>query len=351
MKKTNIIFLIIFLLFAFNITEAQDKETTSSFQTEVEGVGTSAATFLEIGVGARASALGGSYAAIANDASALYWNPAGIVWADQFQVEVMHNEWLVETSYDFVGAVIPMPSLNSAIGFSYISLGMADQPVRTVERPEGTGETYDAQDYAIGLTYALALTDRFSFGLTGKYISQRIWNESGSAFALDLGIFYNTQLDGLRLGFSMSNFGTEIQLTGRDLNTTVDPDEDVENFDRVPSTYNTDSYTLPLLFRVGISYEKDWGDIGSTVMTVDLNHPSNAPESINLGFEYGVLNMFFLRAGYENLFEDDAINGLTLGAGIDYYNNSANFGVRFDYAWSDWGILDNAQRFSVGLVF
>lgn len=348
-KKILLVMAVLLLSISKNF--AQDKGDSPGFKTEVEGIGTSAATFLEISVGARASGLGGAYVSIANDASALYWNPAGIVWANKFQIEVMHNEWLAGTSYDFAGTVIPLPNLNSAIGFSYISLSMDDQPVRTVQRPEGTGEFYDAQDYAIGLTYAMALTDRFSFGLTGKYISQRIWNESGSAFALDLGIFYNSQLKGLRLGFSMSNFGSEIKLTGRDLNTTVDPDKENENFDRVPATYNTDSYSLPLLFRVGVSYERDWGTWGSTLLSVDLNHPSNAPESINLGFEYGFMNMFFIRGGYENLYEDGAVNGLTLGCGIDYYNVSESFGVRFDYAWSDWGILDNAQRFSIGLVF
>lgn len=350
MKCLHHILIVVITLIVFSSTVSAQK-TGDVFETDVVGIGTSAAAFLEIGVGARAMGMGGSYAAVANDATALYWNPAGIVWANNFQIEVMHNEWLVETSYDFVGTVVPLPQFNSAIGLSYISLGMGEQPVRTVERPEGTGQTYDAQDFAIGLTYAIALTDRFSFGITGKYINQRIWNESGSAFAVDLGIFYNTLLDGLRLGFSMSNFGTEIQLDGRNLTTTVDPDEQIENFDRVPAEYKTDSYPLPLLFRVGVSYEKDLGQFGSTLLTVDLNHPSHAPESINLGFEYGFSKMFFLRAGYENLLDDEAINGLTLGAGIDYYNTSSGFGIRFDYAWADWGALDNAQRFSVGLVF
>ncbi|MGD8778477.1 MAG: PorV/PorQ family protein [Ignavibacteria bacterium] len=335
----------------FTLVYSQDKDEGTVYQTEVVGIGTSAAAFLEIGAGARAMAMGGAYVAVANDATALYWNPAGIVWANRTQLEIMHNEWLVETSYDFAGVVIPLPSFNSAIGISYITLGVDEQPVRTVERPEGTGEYYDARDFAVALTYAIALTDRFSFGLSGKYINQRIWHESGGAFAADIGIFYNTELEGLRLGFCMSNFGSEIQLSGIDLETSVDPDEKVENFDKVPSSYNTDAYPLPLLFRVGISYEKDLDRFGSALLTVDLNHPSNSPEYVNVGFEYGFANMFFIRGGYENLFEDDTENGLTLGAGIDYYNNSSNFGIRFDYAWSDWGILDNAQRFSIGLIF
>ena len=168
--------------------------------------------------------------------------------------------------------------------------------------------------------------------------------------AIDVGVFYNTMLKGLRLGASMSNFGSEIQLAGRHLTTIVDPDILNENFDRVPVNYKTGSYSLPLLFRVGISYERDLGQLGSMLMAMDLNHPSNATESINLGFEYGFASMFFIRGGYESLLERDKINGMTMGGGIDYYFPGKT-GIRVDYSWSDWGILENAQRFSIGLKF
>jgi len=222
--------------------------------------------------------------------------------------------------------------------------------VRTVERPEGTGELWDARDYAVGLTWALALTDRFSFGLTGKYVSQKIWHETGSAMALDLGIHYNTMLKGLKLGLAMCNFGNEIGLRGRDLDTSVDPDEKNENIDRVPAEYKTGSYPLPLLFRFGIAYERDLGRLGTALVTVDVNHPSNSTESVNLGAEYGFASLFYLRGGYANLFEKDKSNGLTLGGGLDYYRRGS-MGFRIDYAWSDWGILEESHRFSVGILF
>jgi len=154
----------------------------------------------------------------------------------------------------------------------------------------------------------------------------------------------------LRLGASMSNFGTEIRLQGRRLRTTVDPDKKVENFDRVPVDYRTGAYPLPLLFRFGISYERDWGKLGNVIIALDLNHPSNTTESICMGLEYGMAGMFYLRGGSENMFERDGINGLTLGGGIDY-QMPGSMGIRIDYAWSDWGILESAQRFSVGVIF
>ncbi|MBI5472324.1 MAG: PorV/PorQ family protein [Ignavibacteriae bacterium] len=351
-RYTIILLLLLLACRSQQYAQSENKSDPSiGFKTEVDGIGTNAASFLEIGVGTRARALGGAYAAVANDASALFWNPAGIVWAGRVEVEAMHSEWFLDASHEFFGGIVPLPSISSAVGVSFVTLGFGDQPVRTVSRPEGTGETYDARDVAIGLTFASAITDRFSVGLTGKYINSRIWDVSGSAFAIDMGIFYNTQLDGLRLGFSMSNFGTNLAYGGRNLDTTVDPDEEVENFDRVPAQYKTNAYPLPLLFRVGISYQAEFGSFGSPMVTVELNHPSNAPEAINVGMEYGILDVCFLRGGFNGLFDKTAESGLTLGAGVEYFTNSSDLGFRFDYSWSEWGILGSTQSFSLGIVF
>ena len=357
MEKLNIMKIIIisvllccFLLLPHSTMNAQEKDNSYNFVTDVSGVGTSAAPFLEIDVGARASALGGAYTSIANDVSALYWNPAGIAWNQGFQLEFSHSPWLADISYNFFGITQSIPSLNSSIGFSLISTDYGEQPVRTVERPEGTGESYAANDMALGISFGMALTDRFSFGLTAKYITQKILSATGTAMAIDVGVFYNTALKGLKLGASVSNFGSQIELSGRHLTTIVDPDPLVDNFDRVPVSYKTGEYDLPLLFRAGISYQRDLDDLGEVLLSVDLNHPSHATESISLGFEYGFAKVFYLRTGYKNLFERDSIVGLSLGAGIDY-RIKGSVGFRFDYSWTDWGILKNAQRFSVALMF
>ena len=332
----------------FQLVIAQDKQNEIQFTKDVRNVGTSAATFLEIGVGARAMAMGGAYSSVANDATALYWNSAGIARIDGIQVELMHNKWLAETNYNFIGIAVPVPAIRSAIGLSIIYLDYGTDLVRTVERPEGTGEEFTAHDMAVGFSISKALTDRFSFGITTKIVSQQIWNEKGSASALDFGVLYSDLVQGLNLGANISNFGNDIRLDGRDLRRIIDPNEQVANFDRVPVNYNTGSYPLPLLFRVGISYEKTLGYLGNLLFAIDLNHPSNATESINLGAEFGFNNLFYIRGGYENMFELDSINGLTLGGGINI-PKLGGMGFRIDYAWSDWGILNNGQRFSVSI--
>ncbi len=348
MKVCRPLICAVLILIATTTVPAQTNSVP--FQTNVSAVGTSAAAFLEIGVGARAMGMGGAYAAVANDASALYWNPAGLAWMPDVQVEATHNAWLIGSSHEFVGVVVPIPSIHSTLGLSFVTLGFGDQPVRTVDRPEGTGESYDARDMAIGLSYAYALTDRFAFGVTTKFITQRIWFESGSAFAVDLGISYATPVQGLQLGISMSNFGTSLKMGGNNLASTTSPDKTVQTFDRAPVSYETTAGTLPVLFRGGIAYALPIGELGSALVTADVNHPSNATESVNAGMELGFQNMFFLRGGYNGLFERDRVSGVTLGAGIDWRDAAQGFGIRIDYSWADWGILKDAQRITVGVV-
>ena len=345
-----IIFIGLFFVLFTNTNIAQEKNGSYEFVTDVSGVGTSAAPFLEIDAGARATSLGGAYTSVANDVSALYWNPAGIAWNPGFQIEFTHSPWLADISYNFFGITQQISAINSSIGFSLISLDYGEQVVRTVDRPEGTGETYSASDMALAVSFATALTDRFSFGITAKYVTQKIFSAEGSAFAVDVGVFYNTMLKGLRLGASVSNFGSQIQLSGRHLTTIVDPDPTVDNFDRVPVSYKTGKYDLPLLFRAGISYQRDFGNFAEALLSVDLNHPSHATESISMGLELGFFHTFYIRTGYKNMFERDSIVGLSFGAGIDY-KIKGSLGIRFDYSWTDWGVLKSAQRFSVALVF
>jgi hypothetical protein len=346
MRKLIFQLTVVFLFFC-KLVFGQDKsERGSEFISDVSNVGTSTAAFLEIGIGARPMGMGGAYTAQAGYVEGLYWNPAGVASITNFQASFSHTEWLAETQFDFVGLVIPLSALNSCFGLSFITLGYDEQPVRTIDQPQGTGEFYDARDFAVGVTIASSLTNRFSFGLTGKYISQRIWSEDGNTYALDAGVFYRTQLSGLTLGASISNFGTEILLQGRNLRTTVDPDERITNYDRVPVEFKTSAYPLPLLFRFGVAYKVNAPMKSSISIVADLLHPNNTTESINLGVEYEFNNLFFLRSGYQSLFERDGISSFTYGAGLKY---TLIGGAEFilDYSYSDWDILGNVQRISI----
>ncbi|ARA94234.1 MAG: hypothetical protein D6685_14290 [Bacteroidetes bacterium] len=326
------------------------KDDGGLYPTDVTNKGTVAAAFLEIGVGARAEAMGGAYTAQAGRAEMIYWNPAGLAYLEGFTTSFMHAEWLADTNFDFFTLSTPLPFFNAVFGASFTTLAVPEQPVRTATEPEGTGEFYDARDYAVNVTFAAKLISAFSFGITGKYINQRIWSETASQVALDVGVYYQTPLRGLAIGSSISNFGDDMRMSGKNLTNIIDPDRANRGVENIPVTYRTDPAPLPQIFRFGLAYETPLPARGHLATTVDLVHPTGSTESINLGMEYGFHEILFLRAGYLTREADlqGRWGGLTLGAGLQYVLQNRSQFV-FDYAWTDWGLLDRAHRISFGI--
>jgi opacity protein-like surface antigen len=349
-KVKNKLLVAVFLLcFAVSLfAQSGEDDYGTNFAEDITNAGTSAAAFLEIGVGARAQSLGGAFTALANDASALYWNPAGIIQLNSISISANHTDWLAETNFEYFGLVFPAGN-NMAFGLALTVLDYVDrQPVRTILQLEGTGEYYDASDLMIGGSFAMALTDRFSFGLSAKYVQQKIWHESAQGFAIDLGVLYRTRLKGLSIGTSISNFGTDMRLDGRDLLRPFDDDEQNYSNDKLNTKLLTDAFSLPLIFRFGLAYSFDLTKNHQFTALMDVIHPSNNVETMNLGLEYNILHLFALRAGYQSLFDSNRENGLTLGFGM---NTSIQNSVKFslNYAYSMWGLLGNVKRFSLDL--
>jgi opacity protein-like surface antigen len=338
---------IFFIYFCSNTVLAQ----VSEYSTDVSRRGTAAAAMLEISVGARAEALGGAFVAIADDPSALYWNPAGITKIKSLSVQATKTDWLVGTSFNAIDLVIPLAGMSSSLGVHLAMLDYGENPVRTIFRPEGTGEVYSASDLVAGVYWALSITQYFSVGVGLKYFNQRIWHVSGSTAAVDMGILFETPIKGFRLGGSISNLGPDFGLSGRDLTRVADADgreDDTYNNDNVPIQLATEDFPLPLLFRFGVAYQVDFSSDYIVQFAANVNHPSNDKESLDLGVEANVFQSFYLRAGYRSLFADYAANGLTLGGGLKYgFAEIVNITV--DYAWSDWSILESVNRFTLGV--
>ncbi|MFN3134514.1 MAG: PorV/PorQ family protein, partial [Candidatus Kryptonium sp.] len=280
-------------------------------------VGTTAAPFLGIAVGPRAIGLGGAFTAFSEDVSALYWNPAGISRLGRNEIMLSHTKWIFGTSFDWIGVGVGIDR-NNYVGVSITRLDYGEEEVTTIDYPEGTGERWDASDIAVGISYARNLTDRFSVGGTVKFIQQKLWNERATGFALDVGVLFITEFRGLKLGASICNFGTEMQLDGKDLFVIYDPDpEATGNNPAISAKLKTDSWPLPLLFRVGVSIDVFKTETSYLTLAVDALHPNDNTESLNIGFEYGFRNLIFLRAGYKSLFQKDSQERFTVGVGIN----------------------------------
>jgi hypothetical protein len=201
------------------------------------------------------------------------------------------------------------------------------------------------------VAFARALTDRFAIGITGKYIRESIWHESASAFAVDIGTTFRTDLfGGMTIGASLSNFGSSMQLSGRDTRQfhAIDPTKQGSN-NQIPQNIEMDSWDLPLLFQFGVSTEVMHAEQYRWLVAVDARHPNNNFESMNVGTEFGYQNILFLRGGYHALFLKDSEGGLSLGVGVNAPISS--MALKFDYAYRDFGRLSNTQVFSVGMQF
>lgn len=321
-----------------------------NFEGSVSKRGTTAASFLEIGVGARPLAMGGAFAALANDPSAMYWNVAGIAKAERIGIFFNHSEWVADINFDYLSGIIPVGQFG-ALGISITALTMDEMNVTTVDAPEGTGQTFKAGDFAVSIGYALKLTDRFAIGFNPKFIYQSIWQMSATGFAVDVGVHYDTPFKNVALGFAMTNFGTKMQMGGDNARVLYDYEPGgTGNNDRVTALLETSQWALPLNFKIGLAYKAFDTERHRAYLTVDAQHPNNDYESVNVGAEYVLNKMFALRGGYKSLFLKDSEESFTLGAGLNY-PILGNVLLHIDYAYADFGLLDKVQKFSLGLDF
>ena len=309
-------------------------------------VGTTSAQFLKVDIGARAIAMGGSFGAIANDATALYWNPAGIVHVDGFQATFTQTNWIADITHGFSGIVMPLGG-KSSIGFSAAYQTMGDIEQTTIESPRGTGLFFSAQDIAVGASYARAMTDFLMVGVTGKLVYQQIWNESATGVAIDVGTLLDTGIKRTKIAMVMTNFGTDMKLDGRDL---------IRGYDQVPESginphteakLSTEPWPLPTNLKVSVASDVIQDSFNRLSTIFNLSHPNDGPEHYNFGAEYAINEQYFGRIGYRGNTDEE---GLTVGGGI-YVTLMNETKLMLDYAYADFGVFGSIQHFTLGLQF
>ena len=305
--------------------------------------GISAFQFLKIGVGPRAVGMGGAFVAVANDASALYWNPAGLVQFPENQMLAAHTEYLVDIKHDYLGVAYHL-SDQDAIGASFISLHMSDMEVTTEAQPFGTGRYFSFGDVAVGLTYAKKMTDQFSFGATVRYVEETLDILKMRSFMVDFGTYYWLGISTMRFAVVISNFGSDVQPKGT-----------VTTFDGT-TVGSFQTFSLPTVFMLGFAIDPITTDEHVLTTSLQLNHPNDNSEHLRIGVEYRWRDTFFLRGGVkrtigQSLLGSDETSEESFGLSTGVKVPTGLSVISADYAFSSYGRLGAVHRLSLGLTF
>jgi len=309
-------------------------------------VGTAGLQFLKVGPGARATAMGDAFTAVSNDASALYYNPGGLIQLTQPEATFTLIEYPAGLKFVFAGGVLPSPATSGVIGIHVTSLFTDDMNETTPEMPYGTGRTFTASDLAVGVTYCQRLTDKFSVGASAKFLNEHLADKSASGWSADVGTFYTTGWRRINIGMVIQNFGPDM-------------------------TFETSPFPLPISFKFGASMVA-WETPGYELLLAgEFVHPNDNVELYHLGLEFTAMNVVSLRLGKRvNAWKRDSwedyradqqkdpfveypmideeggltLDGMAFGLGV----NLPEVGVTVDYAWAGIGTLGAVHRFSVG---
>ena len=298
-----------------------------------EKVGTTSFQFLKVMTGARSTGMGEAQTAVANSAEAAFWNPAALAQVENFDIALSYLDWLLDTSHSSIAAAYAIRNIGT-IGFHAMATNVGDIEVTTVDalgfigsdyNPGLTGETISPAALSVGLSFARQLTDKLSFGLTGKFVQEDLKYEKASNIVFDGGLTFDTGFKSLRVAAVIRHFGSEVK-------------------------YIDQSYPLPQTFTIGVSgylIAPNEAFLGNSsdhklLIAYDMAQPRDYNQQHHLGLEYALKDFVFLRTGYKFNFDEE---GLAFGFGIKMV------GLRIDYSYSDFGqYLDSVHRFSVGFM-
>ncbi len=338
-------FNLLFLLLIYTGSFAQSGNTK---------VGTTSANFLQMEIGARAIALGGAYVAIAEDATALFWNSAGIGLVENGNAVYQFGSRYADIAHHYAGFVYGLGN-DDKIGIMINYVDVGDMEITTLSEPDGTGQDFSASNLAIGLTYARQLTDRVYVGIQAKFIQENIWMESAYGFALDIGAIYNIEEKGIRIGMNLANLGTDMKISG---GANLDfYKEKIEGYPGSPtpkSTLATKEFPLPMVFSMGFAIDlvgrKTIAIPNAThkvMVAIAANDSFDAPFRGNVGIEYTWQEILSLRSGYHIGYDT---KDLSLGLGLNFKQFTA-LDVVLDYVWNSYGDLGAINVFTLGINF
>ena len=288
---------------------------------QFEKPGSTSGEFLNIGVNARAEAMSGSFISVVDGPEAVYYNPAALVLVEGTALAASYTSWFAGLNHQFAVVSHSMGNVG-VVALSLTAMQTDEMIVRTPLQPDGTGETFYAGSYRLGLSYARALTNNVYVGLSGNYIRIQLYTDFiEEGFSGDIAVMYNTGVRNFRFGLHIANFGSEIKFVN-------------------------ESYPLPTSFSFGVSANLFEGEDYAVLVSAAAKKPNDAGPQPVIGAEYGYQKRFFLRGGYTF---DDIVKTFSFGAGLNIPMGS--YKLTADYSYNDFSALGGAQRVTLGFKF
>jgi hypothetical protein len=338
--------------------------------------GTTSAEFLLFGAGARGTALGDAFATVATDVSSLYYNPGGAALLARPGASFSTYDYVANTRYSWGGIAFPFSGGSRTFGLQLGTFGFSNQQVYTVDQPDGTGSVYSVNQTFAGLTFAQNFSDRFSAGFTAKFVFDQLGEVNANAFAVDFGTNFHAELNNhpIRLAFVLSNLGTDLAYKGNalDVNTPRQPADPTSPANPPqlpqPAQLKTKGFPLPTVFRVGLAYDLITGTDNRLTLLSDFNQSNNNRAGFAGGGEWAMNQLggspfgVALRGSYTYapannisvsdptltaMTDEQSLQGLALGGGVNY--GSGNFNLGVDYAYKYLGILGGTNFFTVSV--
>jgi hypothetical protein len=274
--------------------------------------------FLQLGAGARAATFGDAFVSVADDASATYWNPAGLLRIPRNDVLGAHNAWIQDLKHEFAAAGFHRG--RHAAGVSFIGLYTSDIEGRD-ETGAYTGH-YGFSDNAFSVSYAFQATRAIGIGGTARYVRESVigttegdFNLSGMAF--DLGGTWDTPWTGVRAGATVRNLGGKLSY----------------------DVGGAEKFDLPTTLQAGLSYTRVNPSMGAITVSGDFVAERGQNAAMRVGAEYAYRGQFLLGAGYKTGLDNENVS-----FGVGYQNK-----VRVNYAFTPiYNDLGSSHRISLG---
>lgn len=334
MKRFSISLVLLLIVCGMNL-EAQNRKA-----------GINSAAFLKVGVGARQVGMGSATTSMIGDAANIFWNPAGIALReDRGQVSFSYNKWIAELTQNALAATYSLDDVGT-IGIGVMTFGLsgiaADRDVypgnpalQALQIDQQSSSSYDYMDLLVQASFSRYVTDRLSLGVSVKYISEKIDDQSAGAIAFDFGSVYSIGVMNWKIGARINNLGGDIKF------------------------YDYAS-PIPLTFSIGTSIAPLQDENSMLTVAVDAVKPQDGTQFFFTGVEYMFMNMISVRGGYKLNYSgtDDGgasfrsaikttIEGFSAGAGFN--TTVSDYGVRLDYSYTSMDILDAAHRVTLSV--